>query len=325
MRRPFGAIARSAWARALVSAGLLALVLTQIDLSQAGERLSGGRWGLFSAAAAIDFVSFLLAAWRWHLYLRAAGLESSPATAIRAYLVGTFANTFLPSQVGGDVARAFLASGSGPRLRAATTVVVDRATALACLIAVGWIAAAASPGEVPGELWAALGAATGVAGVGMAGAAFLVGSRRAARLVPARLRGPRREIAQAARACARKKVLAQTLVAGLAFQGLILLAAWLLVRAISLDLALPALAASLAPVLIVSLLPVSLGGLGVREGSYVVLLGYAGLAPADATVFSLLGAASFLLASLPGAVALVVRPRAASPAGEGRSAAEGTR
>ncbi len=318
MRRLIRALASSTWARVLVSAGLLALVLARIDLSQAGDRLTGGRWGLFGAAAAIVFLSFLVAAWRWQLYLQAVGLEARIASAVRAYLIGTFANTFLPSQVGGDVARALLAGSSGRRLRAATTVVIDRATALACLIGVGWMAAAAAPGTVPAELWGALATATAATAAALVGALLLLRGGRAARLVPGRLKDVGSEVAEAARACLQRDVLIRTAVMGIAFQGLVLLAAWLLLRAISLDLPLSALAASLAPVALVSLLPISLGGLGVREGSYVVLLGYAGVAPADATVFSLLGAAAFVAASLPGAAALVLRPRSLSSAAEGR-------
>ena len=64
--------------------------------------------------------------------------------------------------------------------------------------------------------------------------------------------------------------------------------------------------------LILSTAPISIGGYGVREGSYVLVVGYAGVSATDATLFSLLSAAAFALASLPGALALLVRRRPAS-------------
>ena len=113
------------------------------------------------------------------------------------------------------------------------------------------------------------------------------------------------------RSLAQGRVLAQTLAIGLGFQGLVVLAAWLIARSLELDLPFSTLAVVLAPVLIVSVLPISIGGFGVREGSYVVLLSYAGISSTDAALLSLLSAAAFAIASLPGGLALM-RPPAAS-------------
>jgi hypothetical protein len=109
------------------------------------------------------------------------------------------------------------------------------------------------------------------------------------------------------------------LLVGLAFQGLVVLATWLVARSISLQVPVSVIAATLAPVLIVSAIPISIGGFGVREGGYVVLLGYAGIGSADATVFSLLTATVFALASLPGALAILRRnpPTAEAPTNQG--------
>src|SRR5207253_1306857 len=78
--------------------------------------------------------SFLVAGIRWHLFLRAAGIDATRRATVAAYLTGAFANNFLPSQFGGDVTRAWIVSTRGARVVAAATVVVDRATALACLV-----------------------------------------------------------------------------------------------------------------------------------------------------------------------------------------------
>jgi hypothetical protein len=69
----------------------------------------------------------------------------------------------------------------------------------------------------------------------------------------------------------------------------------------------PALIAVVVPlVLIATALPVSIGGFGVREGSYVALLADAGVSSGDATLLSLLSAAAMALASLPGGLVLLV-------------------
>src|SRR5207237_4553324 len=112
---------------------------------------------------------------------------------------------------------------------------------------------------------------------------------------------------RATRACLRARVLRTTLAAGLVFQGLVVLALWLLARAIGLTVPFSVLAVALPPVLIAATAPISIGGFGVREGMFVLLLRHAGVGPTDATVLSLLSAAAFALASLPGALALLRR------------------
>src|SRR5207245_11314785 len=94
--------------------------------------------------------SFLLGTTLCHVFFEAADIESSLPRAIRAYLIGTFTTNFLPTQVGGDVTRAWIASRPGTRVRAAATVVVDRASAVVCLVVIAWIALAADPVPVPG-------------------------------------------------------------------------------------------------------------------------------------------------------------------------------
>jgi uncharacterized membrane protein YbhN (UPF0104 family) len=302
------ALAGSFWVRALVSAGLLAAVFLTIDFGAARDRLAAGSWGWFAGAVAALFVSFLLAGLRWRLFLDAAAIATTTYLAIRAYLIGTFTNNFLPGQAGGDVTRAWVASRPGTRTSAITTVVIDRATALVCLVLVAWIALAADPEPVAGTLVAALAVATGALLVVLAVAVLLVrGGSGLGRRLPPRAQVWLGEARSTARACARAAVLGRTAVLGIAFEGLVILALWLVARAIDLDVSYSVLAVVLPPVLIVSTLPISIAGYGVREASFVVLLGRVGIDSTDATLLSLVGGVAFALASLPGGLLLLQR------------------
>ena len=84
---------------------------------------------------------------------------------------------------------------------------------------------------------------------------------------------------------------------------------WLVAQSISLEIPFSVLAVVVPAVLVVTAIPFSLGGLGVREGSYVVLLHQAGVSTTDAALLSLLATLLFALASLPGAFALLARRR----------------
>jgi len=234
-------------------------------------------------------------------------VDSTERRAVGAYLVGTFTTNFLPTQIGGDVTRALIAAERGTRMRSATTVVLDRASALACMLVVGWVLVASNPAGVPGQLFAALAAASGAFALACLVIAVLFRRRTVGRFVPARLRPAAAEVRAALAACVTRSVLGRTLLIGLGFQGLVYLAAWLVARSISLGVPVSVLGAVLAPVLILATAPVSIGGFGVREGSFVLLLGYAGVSATNATLFSLLSAAAFALASLPGALVLLRR------------------
>jgi uncharacterized membrane protein YbhN (UPF0104 family) len=99
---------------------------------------------------------------------------------------------------------------------------------------------------------------------------------------------------------------------GVLYQVLALLALVLVAWTIGVELSF-ALAAVAAPIVIVAtLMPISIGGLGVREGTFVLLLGEAGIGRAEATVVSLLSAAVIVLAGAalmgPGAAYDVVMP-----------------
>jgi glycosyltransferase 2 family protein len=307
-------LAGSFWIRAVVSVGLLAAVATQIDFGLIRSRLSGGSWGWFVLAVVVLFASFVVGGLRWQIFLHAAGIDTTPSASVRAYLIGTFTTNFLPTQIGGDLTRVFVAAGPGLRIRAGVTVFLDRASALACMLAVGWLLIALNPEPIPGQLFAGIASASAAFVVVVIVALVLERLGVTRRLVPVRARPHALEIRNALAACLTRPVLAKTLLIGLGFQGLVYLAAWLVARSISLDTPFAVIGAVMAPVLILSTAPVSIGGYGVREGSYVLLLGYAGVAATEAALFSLLQGVAFTLASLPGALVLLRRPRGAPSA-----------
>jgi uncharacterized membrane protein YbhN (UPF0104 family) len=307
-------LAGSFWVRLAVSLGLLAAVASRIDFGDARSRISAGSWYLFSLAAAVTFGSFLVAAVRWRILLAAAGLATTRFRALRAYLIGVFTMNFLPSSLGGDVARAYIVSRPGSRILAGATVVADRITALVCLVALGFVATAADPGAVPGELVLALGAAAAGIAAGCIGVWLAVrfGERLAPRL-PTRLRDWGASAAAAIRACLRRDVLSKTFLLGLVFQLLVVFSLWLVARSLRMHLAYSLLAVVLPLVLLVSALPISIGGLGVREWTYVVTLSRVGVSATDATILSLATTIANGIAGLPGAVMLLARPSASLP------------
>jgi uncharacterized protein (TIRG00374 family) len=294
--------------RVLVTCGLLGLVAAQIDWSRMGSRVSHGHPLYFLAAVALVLAALVIGAGRWLRLLRGADLAVRVRDVARIYAVATFSNTFLPTSVGGDVTRTLLVARRGPLLtRTAISVIVDRFGGLAGLLGMGWLALAIHSANVPrgATIFLAWVTAAVVLATALVGTAVLRGSRVARALVPQRFLAHAVEIRALLHVYAREPwTLIVLFCTSLLYQALISLQLVMLADSIGLHLAYATAAVVLALVTVVTLIPISIGGFGVREGTYVVLLGGASIGATDATLISILSVAALFIASLPGAFML---------------------
>lgn len=285
--------------RVLVSALLLGVVLAYANVDQVASALREGDWSWFVAAVALMALVGVVGGIRWQLLLREAEVEVSSVRAVRAVGASLFLNNVLPTSFGGDAARAWLVGReSGRMLRSAAATVVDKATLLGCLFVLAWLALAVDS-DVPGSLVRVLTWVTiGLAVAAVVAALTAAGVRPVVRRLPERLAAMIFEAWFTLRLWARSgRLMAWVLALGVLYQALAVLALVCVGKTVSVDLSF-ALAAVVAAVVVVAMLiPVSIGGLGVREGGFVLLLGEAGVDSADATVVSLLSAATILISS----------------------------
>ena len=96
------------WLRAGVTIALTAFVAARVDWGAFAERLESGRPGWFAAAVGLVVAALVVGALRWWQLLGAAGVRLDARQLGRVCTVSTFSSTFLPTSVGGDVARALL-------------------------------------------------------------------------------------------------------------------------------------------------------------------------------------------------------------------------
>jgi glycosyltransferase 2 family protein len=283
----------------LVSALLLGVVLVYANVDQVVSALRDGDWSWFAAAVALMGLVAVVGGIRWQLLLREAEVEVSSVRAVRAVGASLFLNNVLPTSFGGDAARAWLVGReSGRMLRSAAATVVDKATLLGCLFVLAWLALAVDS-DVPGSLVRVLTWVTiGLAVAAVVAALTAAGVRPVVRRLPERLAAMIFEAWFTVRLWVRSgRLIASVFALGVLYQALAVLALVCVGKTVSVDLSF-ALAAVVAAVVVVAMLiPVSIGGLGVREGGFVLLLGEAGVDSADATVVSLLSAATILISS----------------------------
>src|SRR5687768_3524578 len=89
----------------LVSTGLIAILLSRIDAARLWDVARKASLGWLALALCVYLVMILVSAWRWGLLLDAQGIPIRFGRLTSSFLVATFFNNFLPSNIGGDVIR----------------------------------------------------------------------------------------------------------------------------------------------------------------------------------------------------------------------------
>lgn len=289
-----------------ITAALVVLIVVRVDWSSVAGILGAVSVTMLATAFAIKAIGIVLSAFKWGLLLEIQGTALPLATLVRYYLVGMFANNFMPTIVGGDAARAYqTARRTGDGWGAGASILMERLTGLTGLLAVGiwaWTASAARIGGFPFWLPIVAGLAAGAA-VPAAGALLLrsiaigkgaVGWRSSL----LRLKEVYRR--------SRKRLLA-SLALSVLFHLLMGLGTWVLVRALGSSPRLIDVTWVVPAVSLLTMIPVSLNGYGLRETGYIVLLGSIGVPEAGGAAAALLSRAILIVFSTVGGVLLLGR------------------
>jgi hypothetical protein len=286
--------------RILVSVLLLCAVLVYADVGEVVRAVRDGDWAWFAAGVGLMAVAVVVGALRWRVLLDGAEIAVSRLRASRVFATSLILNNVLPTSLGGDAVRAWLVGrASGRLVGAAAATIVDKVSGVALLFVLGWIAVALDPESVPGSLVGVFAWVTaGVVAAFVVVALVVAGVRPVLHRLPDRVALAIRDAWATFRVWARSPKLLVSLVGlGLAYQALALVVLILVGKTIGLELSFALAAVTVSIVLVVMLIPVSIGGLGVREGGFVLLLAQADIGAAQATLLSLLATAAILLAS----------------------------
>jgi len=125
-------------AKLAVSAGLIAFLFHKLSPENLLADLSRvSPWQLVIAVV-VFFVSVGMGAYQWHLLLKAGGIALPFAKTFKVYFVGMFFNNFLPAGIGGDVMKIYDVTrvGNDPHQVFAVTM-LDRVIGIAglCVLA----------------------------------------------------------------------------------------------------------------------------------------------------------------------------------------------
>lgn len=261
------------WMKIAVSVGLLAVIFAVLpwhEVRQAVARLSAFVW--FAVLGGF-LVGHRLGVAKWRRLINAGRARLEANDAVRCYAAGLFANLCLPSIIGGDVLRAALAARATGRPEA--TVLGSIADRIVDIVALSLVLAAG--GLLARNALPDWGSGLVVAGLLVGGLVlfavvpFLLRMKLAR--WPRRLRRPVGRSLVALRYLARDRRTA-VLAASISFTmqgGFVLLNAWI-GRSVGIDVPLAVWFFVWPLAKLAGLLPISLGGLAVRDATLGALL-----------------------------------------------------
>jgi uncharacterized protein (TIRG00374 family) len=303
------------WLRVGASVVMLGVLLPRVHLRSVLPDPDGSTPFWLGAALVVTVAGIVVSALRWEAVLLALGIHSRARRLLNHYLAGLFVGNFLPSTIGGDFLRARrLSAENGESAVTVASVVLERLTGMVVLPVITLTALALNPGlrELgTASLLAFLLSVSTLAFLSLL--LFVVGHPN----VGGRFAGTSgfRQFAGAihlgtARFRRHPRAVVGVLLAGFAYQLLVVLAAFLAARAIGIDeVGMTAALAFVPAVSIAQVVPISLGGLGVREGAFVLFLNPLNVPTGRAVALGLLIYGLNLVASLLGAPSFAVGGR----------------
>jgi uncharacterized membrane protein YbhN (UPF0104 family) len=280
--------------RCAVSGVLLSWVAWRTDWQELVAALAHMRFELWLAALAMLAGAQGLSAWRWQMLARPLGFERSIRQLFSYYFIGMYFNLLLPTSVGGDVLRAWYLDGrSGRRLAALAAVFLDRFSGLLVLLALACAGVLLSPRELPAWITGFVWSTSACALLGILAVPVLArwGGGMSQRLHKVRL---------ALATLMAPRLLAASTILSLGVQAGNVILVLLLGEALGAQVPLAFYWILVPMVTLLTMLPISINGTGVREGAMVLFLAPLGVAEQTAVALALLWFTVFLAASLLG-------------------------
>jgi uncharacterized membrane protein YbhN (UPF0104 family) len=303
---------RAAVAARLAATVVIAFVLARrVRLGEVLPHRDAGNTAFVIAALAFTLLGIVLSAFRWQRVLATLEVHSRLVRLTRHYLASMFVGNFLPSTVGGDVLRVTRhGAETGDTAAPVATVVLERLSGRIVLPALTFAGLLINPRlrQESGRA-TALAAGVGIATLlALAGVLIAAGNPRIGRRISG-TEGWKRftgAIHLGVDRFRRRPALAfEVIGAGVVYQLCVIVSVFFASKALGFDhtVGFTAILAFFPIVAIVQTLPVTIGGLGVREGALYLFFHPLGVQTEQAISLGVLIYACTLIVSLIGAPA----------------------
>ena len=299
--------------KVLVSAGLLVFFFTRIHIERFFHTFASADFSYIALALVVYFLSQFLSTLRWEVLARPLGFKKPFMVFLNFYLIGMFFNLFAPGTVGGDISRIYYLARDqeggrekdwgGITLNATVSVFVDRVIGMMVLVWLGALGLILFPQyAVP----SAVRLLTFALALGFIVGGLLIPVLR--RILPAVGYSTVVKLRVALRSYrARWQAIPQAIALSFVIH---LIQAWihlLIGRAIHIEIPFSYCIILYPLVGTFAAIPITLNGLGLREGGYLFLLAVIGINSEKAIAFGVLLFLAIAADSLVGGVVFLLK------------------
>ncbi len=265
----------------------------------------------FFAAVGLYFIASFMSTMRWKLLVP---YQSKTSRLFSIYMIGSFFNTYMPGIIGGDAVKVYYLNKELHATRSASvaqeqedaapsaavaiaSVFMDRYVGLGALLALGIIAFPFGIGYLERAsvkwpvIWFVPAAALVFIGSSLLIFKFRVGERM-------KFLFKTSQYLQLYRS--RKGILVRCFIYSILIQLIIILSVYVLAMGISLHTSFLSLLIFMPIITLVSFLPLSISGIGLREGAFIFLLGSTGIPAEKSMTLSIIWFTSVFVAGVWG-------------------------
>ena len=299
----------------IISFALIAYILiNRTSIKDILEALSGAIIFWIVVSFSLHALGLLISAYRWQILICAQGDSVPLGFLAKSYLVSSFFNNFLPTRIGGDVIRIWDGSRySRSLLKSSAVIVVERLTGIIVLLVFALVASLIRlemAQQIP-VIWVSL--LLGILGLLLIALFFTPLSKKVLERIPdkgiVQKVKPKvftfRDTALIYRD--KKSHFFKALFWALLLQVNVIIHYYLIGKALHLDIHLIDYFIFIPIVHLILIIPITISGFGLREGTYIEIFKFYGISASAAVSFSFIDVIFQLVVGLVGAVIYITR------------------
>lgn len=284
----------------IVTVVIFYFLFKYIDFKQLLGILAKSHGGYILVAFAAQMASTFLAAYRWRLIMKELQFSEKVSFYVQSYFKGTFFNQVLPGSIGGDATRMIdLVRKGYDKKDAFYGIFVDRVVGLVGLLVLNLIANLLFADTFPTWLFNLINLIT-LGGIG----GFILMMNLDKFTFLARLKGLdllHRLGLRMQKLYASRLLLIRHIAISLVVHLFTVIAIYFLALSVDVFVGFEIFLIAVPPVFLLTIVPISLAGWGVREGAMVGILMLVGIAQAKILAISILYGILLIITALPGA------------------------
>ncbi len=285
----------------IFSLSIIAFILVKkTPIGEIGDSIKGASLFWICLSFSLHSLGLLISAYRWQILIHAQGDHVPLGFLAKSYLVGNFFNLFLPSRFGGDVVRILDGSKhSKSVLKSSAIVLVERLSGIIILLIFALVVSLFRldmAQQLP-VIWISLG--IGFIGLAAILCFFLPISKNLIDIIPqkgipGKFKAKIFEFREILLVFKRKKrAFLKALFFAFLLQVNVILHYYFVGKALHIDIPLLDYFIFIPIVLIILTIPITINGLGVREGLYITVFSFHGATSSVAFSFSLIADIAF--------------------------------